>query len=135
MFTVLDKSLYLKGLLVLARKNNKIIENEKNIIRDAAKRLGFSKDFYEDTLRYLLANKYIEETPVKFSNPTIAKIFISEGIQLAIADNDFCKGELEWLRLVAQENELPENWLDEQIKNITQPTLEPNQPLYNGTSS
>ena len=53
MFTLIDKSNYLKGLLILAKKDNQLRDSEKNIIRSVAQRLGFSKDFYEETLQNL----------------------------------------------------------------------------------
>ncbi len=72
---VIDKSNYLKGLLITARKDKKLAESEKKIIREIAERLGFSSDFYEETLRNLLANKYLIEDPVKFSDIKIAESF------------------------------------------------------------
>lgn len=118
MLTVIDKSNYLRGLLILAKKDNRLIENEKNIIRDAAKRMGFSKDFYEETLRNLMNNDYILEKPIIFSNQEIAKLFISEGLELAFSDNELCKSELGWLKEIAKANEIPEDWLDDILKKI-----------------
>ncbi|HRI46122.1 MAG TPA: hypothetical protein PK559_03365 [Ignavibacteriaceae bacterium] len=115
MFTLLDKSEYLKGLLILARKNNSLDEKEKTVIRNVANRLGFSKDFYEDTLKYLMSNKYITEEPIKFSNPSIAKLFIKDGLELAYSDNELCEKELNWLKSIAKENQLAVDWLMESI--------------------
>lgn len=115
MFTLLDKSEYLKGLLILARKNNSLDEKEKTVIRNVANRLGFSKDFYEDTLKYLMSNKYITEEPIKFSNPSIAKLFIKDGLELAYSDNELCEKELNWLKSIAKENQLEVDWLMESI--------------------
>ena len=112
MLTILDKSNYLKGLLILARRNNKLVENEKKIIRDAAKRLGFSRDFYEETLQNLMNNDYILENPIKFSNQDIAKLFISEGLELAYSDNELCQKELNWIKDIVKANNIPESWLD-----------------------
>ncbi|MBX2976478.1 MAG: TerB family tellurite resistance protein [Ignavibacteriaceae bacterium] len=115
MFTLLDKSEYLKGLLILARKNNSLDEKEKTVIRNVANRLGFSKDFYEDTLKYLMSNKYITEEPIKFSNPSIAKLFIKDGLELAYSDNELCEKELNWLKSIAKANQLAVDWLMESI--------------------
>ncbi|GMU87096.1 MAG: hypothetical protein AMXMBFR48_23370 [Ignavibacteriales bacterium] len=106
MFSVLDRSTYLKGLLVLAKKDNKLVETEKDIIRDIAQRFGFSKDFYEETMRGLMANKYIGEDPVTFSDSGIARMFLQDGLKLAFADDDFDLKELEWLRKTAEANKL-----------------------------
>ena len=58
---VIDKSNYLKGLLITARKDKILAESEKKIIRKIGERLGFSSDFYEETLNNLLRNKYLVE--------------------------------------------------------------------------
>jgi len=116
--TIIDKSNYLKGLLILARKDDKLVENEKKIIREAAKRLGFSKDFYEDTLRNLMNNKYLVDTPIKFSTTDIAKLFLSEGIELAATDNDLCEKEVTWLKSVAFENDISHDWFEETLNSI-----------------
>jgi len=121
--TTIDKSNYLKGLLTLARKDDRLVEQEKKIIREAARRLGFSKDFYEDTLRNLMNNRYLADGPVIFSTPEIAKLFISEGIELAAIDNELCEKEIIWLKSVAEENGLTEEWFDETLTLITLPPV------------
>ena len=118
MLTVIDKSNYLKGLLILARKDERLVENEKKIIREAAKRLGFSKDFYEETLRNLMNNKYLVDSPIKFSSTEVAKLFISEGIELAAIDNDLCSQEVDWLKSVAFENDISNTWFKETLESI-----------------
>ena len=79
----LDRSSYLKGLLITARKDNKLVESEIAIIKKFASRLGFSSDFFEETIKHLLENKYITEEPIKFSEKSIAKSFIEDGLKLA----------------------------------------------------
>lgn len=116
--TIIDKSNYLKGLLILARKDDRLVENEKKIIREAAKRLGFSKDFYEETLRNLMNNKYLVDSPIKFSSAEVAKLFISEGIELAATDNDLCREEVDWLKSVASENDISQSWFEETVNSI-----------------
>lgn len=112
MFTVLDRSTYLKGLLVLAKKDEKLVESEKEIIRDIASRFGFSKDFYEETMRTLMANKYIGDEPVVFSDSAIARMFLQDGLKLAFADDDFDVKELEWLKKTADANKLESSLFD-----------------------
>lgn len=114
--TLIDKSSYLKGLLIVAKKDKQLTEPEKKIIRDIAVRLGFATDFYEDTLRSLLANKYILENPVKFSQRKISESFIIDGLKLAFADNMVSDVELEWLKLTALENGIEESWYEEKLK-------------------
>jgi hypothetical protein len=114
--SVLDKSKYLKGLLVIAKKDNQLNEPEKKFIRGIAKKLGFASDFYEDTLKSLLANKYITEDPIEFSDLKIAQSFITDGLRLAFSDESVTENELLWLKETAKANGLDENWFNERIK-------------------
>ncbi len=113
---VIDKSNYLKGLLITARKDKKLAESEKKIIRQIAERLGFSSDFYEETLRNLLANKYLIEDPVKFSDIKIAESFVSDALMLAFSDNKTPSMEIEWLRKTAIDNSISIKWFEEKIQ-------------------
>lgn len=107
MFTVPDKSAYLKGLLVLAKMDNRLFDSEKEIIREAANRLGFSSDFSEETLKSLLYNDYLDDNPVKFSDKTVAEVFLNDGLRLAYADDDFSEEQSEWLEKIAEANNVP----------------------------
>lgn len=113
--SVLDKSKYLKGLLITARKDRNLADSERKIITGIGERLGFAKDFYEETLNSLLANKYIDEEPIKFSEEKIAESFIIDGLRLAYSDNYIESTEIDWLRKTAVENGLKEKWFDEQL--------------------
>ena len=105
----LDRSSYLKGLLITARKDNQLNETEISIIKKLAKRLGFSSDFFEDTITNLLENKYITEEPIKFSKPDIAKSFIEDALKLALADNRVTDNEINWLKETAKANGIDED--------------------------
>jgi hypothetical protein len=113
--SVIDKSKYLKGLLITARKDKKLADSEKKIITGIAERLGFAKDFYEEVLHNLLANKYIDEKPLKFSNVKIAESFVVDGLKLAYSDNEVETAEIDWLRKTAAENGISEKWFNEKL--------------------
>lgn len=104
MFTVQDKSLYLRGLLVVARQDNKLHIKEKEYIRKIAQDFGFSKDFYEEILRDLLSNKYLSLEPIKFSSTSVAEKFLNDGMKLANSDRDLHESEIDWLSKVAEVN-------------------------------
>ncbi len=123
--TLLDRSNYLKGLLVVAKKDNQLTDPEKIILKGIAKRLGFATDFYEDTIRSLLTNKYISEKPIKFSNKKIAESFVSDGLNLAFSDQLPAEKEIDWLRSTASVNDLNDEWFNQKIKNIKE-TLKTN---------
>jgi hypothetical protein len=117
-FSLIDKSNYLKGLLIVAKKDNQLTEPEKKIIRSIAFRLGFAKDFYEETLKGLLANKYIVDTPIKFSDKKIAESFLLDGLRLAYSDGMVPEKEIDWLKLTASINEIKDEWFEDKLKKI-----------------
>lgn len=114
--TQLDKSSYLKGLLIVAKKDERLTDFEKKFLKSIASKLGFASDFYESTIRSLLSNKYIPENPIKFSEKMIAESFITDGIKLALKDNKLSDKELEWLKLTASENQLDDDWFANHVK-------------------
>ena len=111
--TLLDKSNYLKGLLVIAKKDNKLTEPEKKIIRNIAVKLGFATDFYEETLKSLIANKYILDDSVIFSDKKIAESFVCDGLKLAFSDGIAQESEVNWLKKIAVSNNIDETWFKE----------------------
>ncbi len=113
--SLLDKSSYLKGLLIIAKKDNQLAEQEKKIIRQFATKLGFAQDFYEDTLKSLLSNKYISEEPIIFSDKKIAESFIVDGLTLAHSDNSIVGVEIDYIKSVANANQIDKKWFDDKI--------------------
>ncbi len=107
-----DKSSYLKGLLILAKRDKLLTESEEVIIKDIAQRLGFSTDFYEYTLQNLLQNEYLTEEPVKFSEKKLSYSFIIDGLKLVHSDNKHDDYEINWLRQTAKENNISMEWFD-----------------------
>ena len=114
----LDRSSYLKGLLITARKDNQLTESEISIIKKFATRLGFSSDFFNETISNLLENKFITEEPIKFSRQDIAKSFIEDGLKLALSDNVIGKDELSWLNDTAKTNGIDDQWVNKKMKEI-----------------
>ena len=112
MFTVPDKSNYLKGLLILARKDDSLADPECDIIRAVAQKFGFSKDFYEDILKSLMTNKYIIDDPIIFSGKQIAELFLDDGMRLAFSDQIMHENELQWLKLIANANGIEDSIFD-----------------------
>lgn len=101
---VLDRSTYLKGLLVLAKKDNIVAEEEKKIIRAIAQKLDFESRFVENALSELPENEFLGEEPVKFSNRFIAVQFLKDAIKLAVSDKILHRKEISYLRAVANIN-------------------------------
>lgn len=114
----LDRSSYLKGLLITARKDNQLSDGEISIIKKIATSLGFSSDFFNETISNLLENKYITEEPIKFSKQDIAKSFIEDGLKLALSDDVINDDEMIWLKDTAKENGLEEEWFNKKMKEV-----------------
>lgn len=132
-FTLLDKSNYLKGLLIIARKDNQLADSEKVILKNISDKLGFASDFFEETLKNLLVNEHITEEPIKFSDKEIARSFISDGLMLAFSDKKIHELEIQWLKSVCIENDIDLIWFDKQFehyKDSVSISVEDNLSLY-----
>lgn len=114
----IDRSSYLKGLLITARKDNQLNETEISIIKKLAKRLGFSSDFFEESITHLLENKYITEEPIRFSEKKIARSFIEDGLKLALSDDKIGENEIIWLKATAEVNGIDEELFNKIYKEL-----------------
>ncbi len=112
--SVLDGSNYFKGLLLLARKDRKITEEEKGMMRTVGSILGFEKKFVENAIREILENRHISAEPPVFSTKELAEKFLIDGLAIAASDGDIHPREDEWLHSVARSNHVEESWLAEQ---------------------
>jgi hypothetical protein len=115
---VQDKSSYLKGLLIIAKRDKQLSGSEEEILKNIAKKLGFSTDFYEYTIQNLLTNEYLSEEPVQFSEKKIAKSFILDGLRLANSDEHLHDEEVNWLKQTALYNNLDSEWFDEKLNEL-----------------
>jgi len=114
----IDRSNYLKGLLITAKVDNQLSDPEKKIIKQFSDKLGFSSDFYEEIISNLLANEYIKEDPIVFSNTEIARSFIEDGLNLALADDRVDDLELNWLTATARANFIDERWVKQKLNEL-----------------
>lgn len=115
---LLDRSNYLKGLFITAKLDRQLSENEKEILKKISDKLGFAKDFYDETVRGLLSNKYLGEDTIIFSDKNIAKSFISDAVKLIFSDGSDTQKELEWLRKIASANMIEDDFIDNQINQV-----------------
>jgi hypothetical protein len=110
-----DKSDFIKGLLVLAKKDRNLTNEEKSILKDVGNKLGFASEFIDESLFHLLQNPNISEEPVKFSDVDIARTFLQEGLKLAYCDTEDPSVELKWLNEVAKVNNIDIKWFEKEI--------------------
>jgi hypothetical protein len=116
---LVDKSSYLRGLLILARKDNNISKIQKTIILKAGKQLGFSSEFCEDILDTLLYNECLCLEPIKFNSCAVAQSFVADGLKLTCSGKSIMDEELEWLWKAAEINSVDLKWFNEQVKNYS----------------
>jgi hypothetical protein len=114
----IDRSNYLKGLLITAKIDKQLTDPEKKIIKHFSDKLGFSSDFYEEIISSLLANENIKEDPIIFSNTEIASSFIEDGLNLALADDKLDAMELKWLTATAKANSIDEHWVNKKLNEL-----------------
>jgi hypothetical protein len=107
----IDKSNYLRGLLILIKRDGSINELEKNRVKELAKILGFNQNFVENAINELLENEYLIENPPKFTNHILAEAFIKDAIKIAFIENVMNIYKLSWLSAFATDNELSKQWL------------------------
>ncbi len=107
---LIDRSNYLKGLLILIRKNNVINKYARKFVMNIATALDFNKDFVDSSIKNLSINKNIIEGPLKFSDYRLAKSFVKDGLRLAFSDGNMNLSQIQWLIITAKENNLSEQW-------------------------
>jgi tellurite resistance protein len=115
---VIDRSNYLKGLFITAKLDKELSQKEKDILRKISDKLGFATDFYDETVRSLLTNKYIKEEPIVFSDKKIARSFLNDAIKLACSNNVITEAEINWLKNTATANELNSDLVDKGLKSF-----------------
>lgn len=116
--TFLDKSSYLKGLLILIGKDKIIAKRERTLLTEVSNILGFDPEFCRDAINDLLENEYIIEEPPLFSDKEIAKAFIKDGIRIAFADKELHLYELNWLKSVSDRNKIEAGWGMKEFENF-----------------
>jgi len=111
----LDRSNYVKGLLLMIGKDKKITDKEKDLLHKTGKALSFNKKFIERAIDELLENKYLGNEPPIFSQKNYAEAFLRDAIKLAFVDNDLSSEEFDWLQSIAAANGLTNEWLKNEL--------------------
>lgn len=110
--TLMDRSLYFKGLLLLIRKDRLVGEGERAIVMHLGASLSFEKRFCREVIDDILTNPHVVDEPPLFSKPEIARCFVHDGLKLSLIDGQIHDREWEWLRAVAATNRLDESWFE-----------------------
>ena len=106
--SLIDRSLYLKGLMLLIRKDREIRDEERNVMLCIGKMLGFDNGFCEKAIDDILHNKYVVDEPPHFSNADVASRFVLDALRITIADGEVHEKEVQWVKAVAVANGIEE---------------------------
>jgi hypothetical protein len=115
---LMDRSNYFKGLLILSKVDEDIAYQEIEILKTVGEKLGFNKEFCDNTINEAAENKHIKNEPLKFSNQQIANMFIRDGIKLAFSDSNFHEKEYEWIHECAKANNISESRINELVTSV-----------------
>ena len=113
---LIDRSNYLKGLFITAKLDKELTTKEKDILKKISDKLGFANDFFQESIRSLLTNKYINEEPIIFSDEEIARSFLNDAIKLACANDLVTEAEIVWLKNTAKANNIKNEFIDNELK-------------------
>ena len=117
---IIDRSNYLKGLFITAKLDKELTEKEKDILKKISDRLGFASDFFQETVRSLLTNKYIIEEPIIFSDQEIARSFIKDAVKLACINGLVTEAEIDWLKKTADINKITNNFVEKEFSTVNE---------------
>lgn len=104
--TYKDRGEFLRGFLVLIRKNKNVNEHERAMSLIVGKHFGFAEDFCIESIDYLLENEFISEEPPAFSNGIIAEYFVNETYRILNQIHPLGKDEIAWLARTAEVNKI-----------------------------
>ncbi|MEI6153710.1 MAG: hypothetical protein WCQ90_06455 [Deltaproteobacteria bacterium] len=124
--TVEEGSGYLRGLLLLIRKDSEITEQKTKLMKRIGKVLGFEEKFCDSTINEVLENRYILDEPPEFSTKELAEKFIKDGLTLATSGKEIHALEEVWLKSSAENNGLDVEWFlrEKEIANNTRKNLD-----------
>ncbi len=111
----IDTGSYLRGMLILIRKDNVIHKNETELMDKILIKMGFDPEIFKDTLSKFLYGKLVDEVPPKFSSKRATIKFILDAIEMSFVDNYFHIKELGWLDEVAKRNGVPPKFCKKKI--------------------
>jgi hypothetical protein len=124
-----ERSNYYRGLLIVMRRDRLIDTREREFMLKIGEMFDFDKKFCEAAMDDLLNNSHIERKPIAFRDALIAQSFLTDAIRLAFVDRELHPKEIAWLRLVAQANGIPNEWLEDIVQRFLEGMEEPDQSL------
>lgn len=114
--SLMIKSHYYKGLLVLSRRDRVIDDREKRLLLHIGKTFDFDRRYCEATIDELLSNRHISREPVIFSEESIKECFFLDALRIAYADGVLHPSEMRYLQRAARANGWSDYRLDAVIR-------------------
>jgi hypothetical protein len=114
--SLMDRSFYFKGLLLLIRKDQAVEEEEIALMMRIGRLFSFEKKFCQRAIDEILTNPHVADEPPLFSDPAISRCFIQDGLKLSLVDGHIHDSEWQWLKAVAAKNNLDQNWCEAQLQ-------------------
>lgn len=111
--TLMDRSLYLRGLMLLIRTDRQIHDEERGMMLRIGEILGFDRGFCQETMDDIVENKHVDDRPPVFAAKGVARSFLKDGLRLALSDKEPHQAELQWLRSVAEANGIDPRFLED----------------------
>ena len=109
--SLMDRSLYFKGLMLLIRKDRVGGEEERALMMRIGRLFSFEKGFCQEVIDEILTNRHVIDEPPLFSEPTIARCFVQDGLKLSLSDG-IHDTEWQWLKTVGERNDLDPSWYE-----------------------
>jgi hypothetical protein len=107
----LDKSNYLKGMLVLMKKRYTIEETIDRTVKYMTELLDFNQAIIDESIKALMTNNSIADDPPTFSDFQIAESFLKDGIHVVFLDGTLNFKQIDWLINTAKINNFSEQWI------------------------
>ena len=114
--SLIAKSNYYKGLLVISKRDRVIDAREREFLIKIGEILDFDRRFCEATIDELLSNPHISRSPIIFFSEAVTECFFRDALRLASVDGCIHPLELRWLRQTAHANGKSDQWLDRIIQ-------------------
>lgn len=110
--SLMDRSLYFKGLTLLIRKDRVVGEGERALMMRVGQLFSFEKRFCQEVIDEILTNPHVVDEPPCFSEPAIARCFLQDGLKFSLVDGQIHDKEWQWLKAIATRNHLDQSWCE-----------------------
>ena len=110
--SLMDRSLYFKGLMLLIRKDGAVGEGERVMMMRIGRLFSFERGFCQGVIDEILTNRHVVDEPPLFSESAIARCFLQDGLKLALVDGQIHDKEWQWLKAIAARNHLDQSWCE-----------------------